>query len=201
MINTRSIEIVEKPYTVLITEDPYSISYANATTIISIRPLITQKVPFISSQTSTISMSKSIEENYFLYNLVSYFNTKHVDELLYILYKNEYLQILLWDAINFIYEESHDKAIRFRIGISLEKEDPEDPEQRIVFVLVCGKWKFKNFNERLDFTVRVLKYIENRKNDYLKIAPSDNRKIEEAYSLISVFIGEEGDDCETLSTR
>jgi len=173
----------------------------NATTVILVElPSVSESVR-IPSLTSTVSELQSIWEKYLLCDLVNYFNTKYRDELFAVLYRNEYLQMLLRDVIDFVVEELQDSAEQFNIGISLEREDPEDPEQWIIFLIVCGKWKFRDFSERLGAMVKVWKYMESRRNEYLKNFPLDRSKIEEAYFLVSVFIGEEGDDCEVLPTR
>ncbi len=189
MVGTGSMEIIDV------------LSDVNAATLVPAGPLSVSESVRIPSLTSTVSELQPVWEKYLLCDLVNYFNTKYRDELFSILYRNEFLQMLLRDVIDFVVKELQDSAEQFNIGISLEREDPEDPEQRIIFLIVCGKWKFRDFNERLDAMVKVWKYMESRKNEYLKNSPLDRSKIEEAYFLVSVFIGEEGDDCEVFPTR
>ena len=82
----------------------------NATTVIPVElPSVSEPV-CVSSLTSTVPEPQSVWEKYLLRDLANYFNTKYRDELFSILYKNEYLQMLLRDVIDFVVKELQDTA-------------------------------------------------------------------------------------------
>jgi len=150
--------------------------------------------------TSTTETIEGVEERNIISGLIGYFNTERELDLLMTLYRNIYLPILLWDALDYIAVKLQKEAEHFKVGISLEKEDEEDPEQYVIFLLICGRWRFREFDERLEAMVEFWKFMEDKKNYYLN-RYGDHSKIEEAYRLISIYIGEEEDDCEILSSE
>lgn len=154
-----------------------------------------------SASSSAIAQSEIIRRMGAIRPLIEYIDDENKDELITIFMKNIYIPLLLGEAIQFINGSFGKRAEEYRVGISLGREDPERPKWFLVNLIACGRWKFKDFNERFEAILKTEDYIEARTRELMRADPNEGGKVREANFVITVFIGEVGEDCEVFRAR
>lgn len=159
---------------------------------------LTFQEPTLELKFHPITLRSEMEERIrAIERIAKYIDDEHPHELLSVFLTNEYVPILIGEAVSFIEKYLWLQAKQLTIAVTLEKEDPEVPEWFLVHVLACGKWKF-GFKGRFEAMVKVEEYLQARAREYARFRPEDVRKIREASLAISIFLGEKDDDCKTI---